>query len=126
MMEDPQARAAAREMMKDPETRKKVWQEVKEIPAVERAIEAEKEEQREVQRKREKQGKWGHIETVYPEDYTGPRYEHDYSRRNPDKYDHEKPRRESEAPPRPKTVYPSGYKPPRHDEEPFDVAMRHH
>ncbi len=47
-MEDPEARAAAREMMKDPTIRKRVWEEVKEIPAVERAIEAEKEEQRKV------------------------------------------------------------------------------
>ena len=44
IMEDPEARAAAREMMKDPTIRKRVWEEVKEIPAVERAIEAEKEE----------------------------------------------------------------------------------
>ena len=36
-------------MMKDPSVRKKVWREIKEeFPEVERRIEAEKEEQREV------------------------------------------------------------------------------
>lgn len=112
--------------MKDPEIRKKVFQEIKEdYPELQRAIDDEKEEQRKVQKKKERQGKWGHIETVYPEGYDGPKYETDYTRRNPDRDDHERRSRDLQAPPRPKTVYPLGYTPPTFDDEPQEIARGH-